>query len=778
MDKDFRIEFKPDLQDSLKNTRASSYVGKIPLGAQSAQWQRVSANTNSSSQITFNAITTPELIYDSRIWITATFNVTVSVQPDLNAWRQMTYEMRAPWAIGVGDTATGNFSLLQYGTFGLCAQPIMSSCSSISLNLNGQQFDDMQFNHYTRAMIHSMYSKECLKKYEGLSALYNDEVERYYQFAPQYINNTPDFNYAPAVPTITHGNLNIFNTTGYQIGEVTGARGNRTATIYHNLGYYGEALRNTYMSHGQVQTFDGDSKNVFANLKRLPNVHSISPAVYTGGSESVAGTITQSFQVTCTELIDHPLLRGYGGSSSEYSLYNLTRLNLTLNIGELNRIFRWSFEDSNVYAPLTSNSKIVQNVTISDYPFLTLLTKQLSIPRQPVCVIPYYSRQAYQQNLSSGGVANAGFAPPPVVTTSGAGALPLSPTNFSFGQVSIGQIPDYIMIAVHRRQGTEITGTNNHGVNSTYPSWGEVFTQISSIQLTVDNQTSLLVDTPMRDLFLMSRANGVKGIEWEDWLPKYGCPVLQDVPIDCFATVADINDATALTGAYDFFNSNLTGTHTGPNFNNITVRTISGMRNNFGDNANIDRALYVPALGGKGSVLMLQMGKDIPLPFGYAPNVIKNMLLNVQVNFANLAPDSLNNVTMELILFNKNYALISNNRAAISTGEYNALDVNKAWDALVSDQLVLHDSQISGGSFFGNLASKVMKFAPIIRKAIPEVSSALQNIGNRLISADVGPSKALGEVMKDVGRTGTKVHKGLNRMGLGRGGEVDKYRLE
>lgn len=177
------------------------------------------------------------------------------------------------------------------------------------------------------------------------------------------------------------------------------------------------------------------------------------------------------------------------------------------------------------------------------------LTPPLSLPKAPACVIPYMDVPRYP---------TMGGTPVPQMTYNNLrfnlGMRPeANLVTVTSNVVTLSQIPDLIAIFVRPRNDDYAFAT---GINPTQQ--GRWLLPIYSTSLTFNNRSGLLAGAKQHQLFEMTRANGIRDLDWNVFrgygMTRQGRVGLAGSPIVLRATDWGIDDALApgLNGAWSF----------------------------------------------------------------------------------------------------------------------------------------------------------------------------------------------------------------------------------
>jgi hypothetical protein len=233
-----------------------------------------------------------------------------------------------------------------------------------------------------------------------------------------------------------------------------------------------------------VQKYDNatlvPNLNVLAGYSNsIHNAHQIPRGAYGPISINKATTNSAAADIETyivTYEVTEPLMMSpfLSSSSAENScgIYGIQTFNLSLNMGNKNRVIRSVLADGN-----SSFIKSVKNIQYTESRLqLTFLTPQSSDLLAARNVVPYSKLEKF---ILSGGSSVAN-------TTS----------SIMSGTITMNSIPDYLIVQVRK------------AFNEQLPSDSDTFLPIKSITINFNNKSGLLSNAKPQDLYRMSVANG------------------------------------------------------------------------------------------------------------------------------------------------------------------------------------------------------------------------------------------------------------------------------
>ena len=420
----------------------------------------------------------------------------------------------------------------------------------------------------------------------------------------------------------------------------------------------------------------------------------------TAYQEAFAGNLcTEDFTFHITEpLLLSPFIYSHPKANGQ-AFYGIQNMNIVLNIGDLNRVFRGCSGVNNilgsnsstaalVYTPGTvfpSPAGIAANNTVmtASLPsicsvspgnalgvspstnmfsntrlLMTFLTPHPSDLMPARNIVPFYELPRYiTTNLSA----------VPAVGPNANGIIPYSTTagtQLTSQTLQLNQIPDKLVVMVRKSMGQQGVGDS------------ESFLPIRKITINFNNNSGILASAQCEDLYRMSKNNGSQQ-NWEEWVGL-------------------------ANGSYQAVGN------TGLKPVSSVLASPAGFRT-------------VPTVGG---AMILEFGHDIQLVEDFfAPGSLGNFNIQMSVWVDNYQCSSFTGAgDLELVLITMNSGVFCSERGTSSTytGILTRADVLEA-----SDQEAYTRSDVArlvGGGFMDMIKSGVRKLAPIAKAVAPHVA--------------------------------------------------------
>ena len=390
------------------------------------------------------------------------------------------------------------------------------------------------------------------------------------------------------------------------------------------------------------------------------------------------------------------------------AFYGIQNMNVVLNIGTLDRVFRGLVGVNGVSAAgalsadvwpspagvFTSDNAITTATAQCSLPYITkvsapstglfkgnpalrfmFLTPHPSDLMPARNIVPFYELPRYITPKPFGA---PGISALDISTPAGGGGtvLKLKDAQYAYSQtLQLNQIPDKLIIFVEKSK-------KSYGDSDSY-------LPIQKININFNNNSGILASAVCEDLYRMSKDNG-SNQTWPQWLglsTSLESPTALGVP--------DVGTDAAQSGLY------LTGMGAACNANSA------------------NKFITVPTCG---SLLVLEFGHDIQLVEDFfAPGSLGNFNIQVQVAVSNQTEQVANpdDYRMVMITMNSGVFVCERGTSSTYTGILTRADVLEASE---QDAYTRSDVQrMVGGSFHDLLKSGVSKLAPLAKAAAPHI---------------------------------------------------------
>lgn len=390
------------------------------------------------------------------------------------------------------------------------------------------------------------------------------------------------------------------------------------------------------------------------------------------------------------------------------AFYGIQNMNVVLNIGTLDRVFRGLSGVNNISLtgaasagtvypspagifgvtdtvtnasaqsslPSINSVKAATNGLFSDTPYLRFmfLTPHPSDLMPARNIVPFYELPRYISPAPFQDSINAvNYSP---LTGDGGTVLKLADGKVAYSQtLQLNQIPDKLILFVEKN-------TKSVGDSDSY-------LPIQKININFNNNSGILASAACEDLYRMSKDNG-SNQTWPQWL----------------GLSTSLQSPTALAGAAVGGNASVTGLY----LTGMGAACAQAAQNKF---------ITLPTCG---SLLVLEFGHDIQLVEDFfAPGSLGNFNIQVQLTVSNQTEKAAVPADYRMVMITMNSGVFVCERGTSSTytGILTRADVLEASE---QDAYTRSDVQrMVGGSFHDLLKSGVSKLAPLAKAAAPHI---------------------------------------------------------